>query len=371
MVCVGTNKGSLRVYLFPSGQFRDYRAHTSSINKICVTCFDDFLITCSEDGAIVYWQIGNKLRDSEMVPTLTQVTHVALADQDEFEKQMQQGKKWEKKLREFETEADFVSRMKELKFDIKKREMTSRFNVQLDDVVKQIKREMENERVKGNLFDLAYEQLSCEHFQRIDKVIETYGEKIKYEQLKIDHLNSQIKLVETRIGSNYLKLSELENKNDPEKTQNSFSRKSTLLQNENILNLFDDEDADFVENIIDLTFDYEKRLTDLIKEILSTKDEIIKLKNDLKTLKSVDQYAKNKFVYDDAEKNRFNNELLQIENVKNKSKETVLDNETGSNFIQRLENIVLNDIKKEMRENRSMFWNLKQKLFRLLQSHSN
>jgi hypothetical protein len=346
MVCVGTNKGSLRVYLLPSGQFKEYRAHTSPICKICVACSDDYLITCSDDGAIVYWQIGNKLRDSTIVPAVTQVTHVALADQDEYEKQMLEGEKWERKLREFETEADFVSRMKELKFDIKKREMTGRFNAQLINVVKQIEREIENDKARVVEFVSIYEKTSREHFEQVESLIETYREKTKYEMAKFEEILSQIEVAENQIRENSTKLAELERKEKYE-TIDKFDAKKIRFVKKSITNSFDcEDDADLVENVIELSYDYEQRLTELIAENERTKNEIDVLKNELKNKRGALK-LKLDLKYDEDE-----NDLTE-----NKPSDGCCPS-----YLVKIENLVLADLIKEMRQIRLKLLNAKKML---------
>jgi hypothetical protein len=349
MLCLGTNKGVIRVYVLLNaggGQFREYRAHTSSISKICITCFDEYLITCSDDGAVVYWRIGSRLRDSAVVPVLAQVTQAALADQDEYEKQMARDKKWERKLREFEAQADFVTRMRELKFEIKRREMTRRFNAQIVSIVAQIENEIKNDKQTTAKFDLWYAESVSDHVERVDSMVRGYIQRVKKEEDKCNELVNQIALVEKRIGSNSKRLDEMKNDLEDSRLRVAKNFKNFDSSVESLFGL-DDDDCDLVEYVIELSFGYEERLKELMDLNKTTKNEIILTRNLLKTNAGIQS----------EENFRIENEIRVMEELKCDRFEPC--------FVKKLENVVLAGLISEIHQNRMTFLNIKKRLLLL------
>ena len=209
ILCIGTNKGSLRVYLVANFEnYFDYRAHYGSVNKICITFADECLITCADDGSVAFWNISNKAK--ETFSELVQLNEEILIDKDEYRQKSAIIYEYESKLKDSRIETNFKLRMKELKFNVKVRELKSRFNSQMIDLIDKIESLKKEDELKLEQFNLEFDELIGRHLIEYQNVQDFYENKILFEEKKNAQIEYKIDKLELEIKLNKKKIDDLE-----------------------------------------------------------------------------------------------------------------------------------------------------------------
>ena len=226
ILCVGTNKGFLRVFLLATGTYKEYRAHSSSLTRICIAFNDESLVTASDDGTLVTWQINKELKyqiiDIDYMVTNHAAasqynTLAALLEQDlvltnknDFLIKSQQILTIEEKIDELNLETEFKLRLKELKFKLKIRELKSRFSSQKVSLKKQIALFLDEKKNHDCLFDQEYELRVASHLTNIQSLHHLLLMKIKNEKEKNSDLSLKITALEANEKEAHLKIDQLQ-----------------------------------------------------------------------------------------------------------------------------------------------------------------
>ncbi|RMZ96856.1 cilia- and flagella-associated 57, partial [Brachionus plicatilis] len=160
---------------------------------------DECLASCADDGSVVFWSISNRFKDSFC--ELVQLNEEILIDKDEFTKKSKIIESYEDKLKESKIETNFKLRMKELKFNIKKRELKSRFNNQMIDLMDKIETLKIEDKIKMEQFNLDFDEMIAHHMNEYQRLQDLYENKILFEEKKnvqldfrIENLKQQIEL---------------------------------------------------------------------------------------------------------------------------------------------------------------------------------
>ncbi len=336
MFCIGTNKGSIRIYLLQNGgSFKEYRMHSSSICKLCISHTDEYLISCSEDGTIVYWLIDSRFRGESYL--FNQSNEEILLDQDEYLKQISIIRQFESKLQVSKEETNFMLRVKDLKFEIKKRELETRFDSQIKDLIQEIDFLDRQEKENENEFSEKYDSVIKDYFEEFDKMRLFFESKLRNESFKNENLITKIQQIDNEIETNKGKIDQLKRTEDRdnyldlnlnEKEKRFQKLKNMGVEIENLFQFEDDLERDLRDEILKLNLNFEKSILVWLNET-----EIIKIntkcfRSELDSLKlSLKEYKSNHFFkYFDAE-NLINRqkELLESEN-KLKNKLNTLEN---------------------------------------------
>ena len=272
LICIGTNKGSIRIYLLPEGTHKDYRAHANSITKLCFTFNDDYLVTASEDGTIIYWHINEKIRKLRINH---QFNEEILIDQSSYLKTASTIAKNENKISDCRIETDFLYSFKELYSSIKQRELSNRLNQQLTELNNKIDSVCTNEETYENEFDSSLRKLKHDRLDKIQYSDNVYAKKIAFENEKNIKLMQNILELEDHLKVNELTLrslqancesTQLEQMEDKLKeAKRNFLQKFNFFD-EKIKSLIDYE-SDFKDECenekFQLNFDFSEKLSEL------------------------------------------------------------------------------------------------------------
>ncbi len=223
ILCVGTNKGYLKVFLLATGTYKEYRAHSSSLTKICIAFNDECLVTASEDGTLIMWLINKELRYHDVDIDYKVTNHTAshydtltfleqelvLTNKNDFLIKSQQILKIEEKIDELNFETEFKLRLKELKFKLKKKELKSRFSGQKVSLKKQIGLFLDEKKMHYRSFEQEYELRVASHLKNIQSLHQMLLIKINNEKEKNLDLSFKISTSEASVKEAHLKINEI------------------------------------------------------------------------------------------------------------------------------------------------------------------
>lgn len=322
ILCIGTNKGCLRVYSIANpDDFHDYRAHFGSVNKICISFGDECMVSCADDGSVVFWNISSKAKDS--FAELIQLNEEILIDRDEYRKKSNIIEVYENKLKESNIETNFKLRMKELKFNIKKRELKSRFNNQMIDLMNKIEALKKEDTIKMEQFSLEFDELIEQHLAEYQRVQDLYENKIFYEQNKNSELELKIENLKLEIELNSKKLETIKkNKLNEEYFRLEEKLAQIRLEYEKEF----DNYFSLIEDLIQFGNDFENEMENEVnKEKFNYEKNVFNLENEAEALKSYLSALRTEFLsYKNSIQNfiqfgyKPENEIIELKNqIKN------------------------------------------------------
>ncbi len=305
LLCIGTSKGSIRIFRLPEGDSKEYRAHSNSITKICITCNDEYLIASSEDGTLIFWHINEELR----TPNVThQFNDEILIDKNACLKTLKEIQVNESQIKDFQIETDFVCMLKELHSTIKKNDLSKRLNQQLKEVKFKIDSVSAEKETTANRFDMSLKELKKDQMDKIQNIFESFEIRINFENEKNTKLIDEILYLQEQIKTNKASLDEVQLINEQSQfmhiekkldvKRKYFSDKIASYEGQ-IKNLID-YDSDFKEEISNETFklesDYFKNLAQqkLVNDGLKIED--VCLNNEIKLAEESIQLFKRNFL---------------------------------------------------------------------------
>ena len=176
LICVGMTKGYLKLYETYYDRSKQYRGHVSAITKICFSFNDELMISSSEDGSILFWNINKSFRTNEQNSlNCYQLNDQILINESDYLKISDLTRDYETKVNRCKNDTNIKLRLKQIQFNNKIRNLDLKFNNLLVDMFYKI-----------NLVD-------CETKTQIVKLNKTYFENIKIHLRKYNGLNEFFK----------------------------------------------------------------------------------------------------------------------------------------------------------------------------------
>jgi WD40 repeat protein len=289
LICLGMSKGSIKLFEIQNCKSKQYRGHFSSITKICFSFNDEYLISSSDDGSILFWNINPSYRsnDKNSSNNYSQFNDQILIDENNYAKISNLIKRYENKISECKFDTDIKLRSKQLLFNNKLRQLELKFNNFLIDIFNKI--DLVELEEKNQIIELNKEFYKTvkDHLKRYDELNESYKIKINIENDKIKIGNQSIFLMKQECEKNeinfkYLVEKQIENKSKNfENKLNSFKEKTKNLlethrnQIEELLNYEDCLEKEVMQEIIQINAEFSKKILDLKEE---NENLLIKLK---------------------------------------------------------------------------------------------
>jgi cilia- and flagella-associated protein 57 len=386
LLCVGTNKGTLRVILLSTGNFKEYKAHSSSITKICIAFNDELLLTSSDDGIIVSWKISKMFKyqynDTEyllasnkpLYKTIFLEQEMVLTNKKEFMLKSHQIIDTERKIENLTYETDFKLRLKDLKFKIKIKELNYRFKINMI-ILKNQKDDLIADQVKScNYFHLAYEEKMVSHLNDIYNLQDNLSKKIEKEKINNYSLKSKIsrlKIEETEVDINIKKIQNdfLTKHYDNVEINLKKLNENHLIQINNLshkLNKMNEYEIIFEKELelekIKINFSYQTKLFKLRKEKYILIDKLSNFQNELNNRRRFlnqllqKNEKKYKFIFKYTERlkemNLFDLELkknFEMQNEKIKDNKEIIELEKDLNVFENYNKNVENSIRTEFK----------------------
>ena len=133
LLCIGTNKGSIRLYTLPSGTHREFRAHFTYITRLCLMPRSDYLISSCEDGSLIVYSLDFCMRHFFDSPE-----EAFLVDKNERIDMLKSIKQSTEKLAESQQIKEFKLRKQRLKLKISLRAISNRYSSQISRLKSQL-----------------------------------------------------------------------------------------------------------------------------------------------------------------------------------------------------------------------------------------
>lgn len=268
MLCVGTNKGVLKVYLLPTGQCREYRAHSSSLNRICIAYNDEVVVTGSDDGTIGFWQIFDEFKFKNvslncLISSKTQYNamyleqDIVLTNRKEYFEKSKKILEIQRKIDLLNNETEFDLRLRELKFKIKAKELKSKFDNQINLLKEQINAILLDQEKHEKNFNHEYETRVAQHLKDIQNLHESLNFKIETEKKINSNLSEKINGIEKENDKNRKEINQV--KNDTLLKQYEKVEIHLKLTNNNHLKQVKKLEND-MNNLIDYEYVFEEEL---------------------------------------------------------------------------------------------------------------
>jgi hypothetical protein len=196
LILVGTSKGYLRVYLVASSVVKSYRAHASSITRLCVTPNDEYLITGSVDGLVTFWRIAKLLR----APVVAGWNDEVLIDRDAYLTKLRLVDETNGQLRQKSELAHFEMQTRGLKFGVKIRDITARFNSEMALLKTQIERVALDELEKMGAYEARMKMLVEAYFGEIAMLENFEKMRNRFEMGKLEAFQEKISVLKKGIA---------------------------------------------------------------------------------------------------------------------------------------------------------------------------
>ena len=179
MLFVGTSKGTLRSYKFPltkPTEFQEHIGHTGSILRLKITFNDEFAISASEDGTLIFWRIQDK--EGRMAKRDKEIGYAEeiLITKSDLEEKNQLMNELRNRVNELKTENEYQMRVKDMTSSDKIKELTEKFI-----------QEMESLKTKNQVLKAEKEKLELKHDYDMANLIEKQSKEVQ----ELENTNSQ------------------------------------------------------------------------------------------------------------------------------------------------------------------------------------
>jgi hypothetical protein len=331
---VGTTQGYLKFYDISQNLklIKQHRAHFSFITCISFTFTENYLISCSLDGLVVFWNSNtqsSKIEQNEDV----------LINRIEYNEKLDEIKRGHERLQEANSNVNFEFKLKELKFNDKIRGLTNKYNSEILILMEQIKQQKDLENTNFEEFDLKVKKQIEENINQVENERKIQlaknrfeFEKIKNLECKINHLKFEIKKKTELIKFESLKtIKNLEN-------EKKGALKQVLKRNEN-------EVETLTQNLKNLKEYKENYLTEIDNELCTIRNvskkklcELSKTNRNLKIESSLlrrqidsrvlymDEY-KTLFLSKETEIAKSSKKIIELEKLEDSIRQQILKND--------------------------------------------
>ncbi len=197
VLVVGTNHGYLKFYdIVENMKFlKQRRAHFSLITCISFTSNDEFLISSSLDGLVVFWSVNSKQKNK----VISEQNEDVLINKSEYIEKLNEIKVGYENLNEVNLNMNLEFKIKELKFNEKLRALTKKFNSEMMVLRDHIKQQKDLELSSINECKIKMENTIEGYMAKIDEEKEILLNRNLFENEKIKTIEAQIKDVKFSI----------------------------------------------------------------------------------------------------------------------------------------------------------------------------
>ena len=184
---VGTTQGYLKFYDINQNLklIKQHRAHFSFITCISFTFTENYLISCSLDGLVVFWNLNTQSSKIEQNEDI-------LVNRTEYNQKLNEIKLGHEKLKEANSNVNFEFKLKQLKFNERIRGLTKKFNTEILILTEQIKQQKDFENTNFTEFDFKVKNIIEENMNRVEKERKIQLAKNRFEFEKIKNLECKI-----------------------------------------------------------------------------------------------------------------------------------------------------------------------------------
>uniref|UniRef100_A0A667XCB5 Cilia and flagella associated protein 57 n=1 Tax=Myripristis murdjan TaxID=586833 RepID=A0A667XCB5_9TELE len=135
VVFTGTSSGTVRAIKFPlplQKDWMEYQAHCGPITKMVITCDDQFLLTVSEDGCLLLWNIIDKEAHTLRTDRRTIFTDEILITKSDLEEKNQNMQELKARVEELKMENEYQLRLRDMKYNERIKELSETFSQQVE-----------------------------------------------------------------------------------------------------------------------------------------------------------------------------------------------------------------------------------------------
>ena len=337
ILAVGTTRGFLKFYDINQNLrlIKQHRAHFSFITCISFTFNENYLISCSLDGLVVFWSIN----PHQSKKVIFDQNEDILINKNEYSEKLDEIKRGYARLKEANADVNFEYQLKQLKYNEKIRGLTNRFNSETLILTEQIKQQKDLENSSNQELNLKLENIIKENVKLIDNERKLQLAKNRFEiekirtlQNKINELNSHIEQkVETVKLQTFKKITSSEK-------EKKEAIDMILKRNENELNVHrqslsslrdyrDNYLAEIDNELTVLKTNYKKELCELTKTNRNLKIESTLLHRQIDSqIVNLDEY-KALCITKEAEIAKITNRIAELENLEESMRKQISKNE--------------------------------------------
>lgn len=301
MLFTGTEMGGVRTFSLPiDGKCTDLQAHSGPITRMAVSCDDQYLFTVSEDSCVAVYQIEHtdvpENRRARHENTLHWAEEILVTKSD-LQRKMDLMQDLQNKVEELQNHNDLQLQLRKIQYHEKLRDVTEKFNNELEMDKQRYKALEEEKESMENTFARKVQQLNDLQKSKLGELSTHHAEKLLAEQERYKALETKMTedhekwdeetaLREERYNRDKDNLTkEYEQKIQQEKdirTHISTEKDAVILEFEETKK-FMEEDAD--NEIDEMKMGYDEKLTTERENTLKLKDQNFQLKNRFRELK--------------------------------------------------------------------------------------
>ncbi|KAJ8367313.1 hypothetical protein AAFF_G00320970 [Aldrovandia affinis] len=181
MLFTGTSSGTIRVMKYPLPLHKDwteYQGHAASITKMLVTFDDQFLLTVSEDGCLLFWKIIDKERHGLKREKEIYYSEEILITKIDLENKNQNMLELKTRVEELKLENQFQLRLKGMDHEKEVHDITDKFM-----------QDIESLQTKYQVLKVEKERMELDHRESMERVVEmNTKEKLDHESTSLQNL---------------------------------------------------------------------------------------------------------------------------------------------------------------------------------------
>ncbi|KAA3681504.1 uncharacterized protein DEA37_0008655 [Paragonimus westermani] len=171
MLFCGTQTGHLRSFVFPltdRGDWQDFTGHCAPITKMKLTANDEFLVTVSDDCAVMVWRIQE--RDGRVTKTEKETSWAEeiLITKTDLEEKNTIMAELKTRVDELKMENEYQLRLKDMNYNERIKELTEKFI-----------QEMETLKTKNQLLKTEKEREEAYHEIQLQEVMEKHSREVQ------------------------------------------------------------------------------------------------------------------------------------------------------------------------------------------------
>ncbi|KAF5403160.1 cilia- and flagella-associated protein 57 [Paragonimus heterotremus] len=171
MLFCGTQTGHLRSFVFPltdRGDWQDFTGHCAPITKMKLTANDEFLVTVSDDCAVMVWRIQE--RDGRVAKTEKETSWAEeiLITKTDLEEKNSIMAELKTRVDELKMENEYQLRLKDMNYNERIKELTEKFI-----------QEMETLKTKNQLLKTEKEREEAYHEIQLQEIMEKHSRELQ------------------------------------------------------------------------------------------------------------------------------------------------------------------------------------------------
>ena len=196
MLFAGSDTGLIKYYKFPlANSFYDHYVHSSAITRLRISRDDTYLFSASEDGSLAIFEVTQKDRNRKEKGDLSlQWAEEILVTKSDLEEKLSVINDLKNKVEELHLHNEYQSRLREVNFQEKLRDITEVFNKELADDKSNYEKLMQEKIEMEKQFAMKMSELSIRHDDKIQQLEHFQEQKTESEHLRYNELQRKLDL---------------------------------------------------------------------------------------------------------------------------------------------------------------------------------